>query len=91
MTCLPTVIPKIPSHDRLPHDDCEQRELQCSQDDAERDACSKITCISDESGGCGEVVIADDLAGIVVRMDVFCTVCFEPGVSMHFIISFVCV
>ena len=45
----------------LPHDDCEQRELQCSQDDAERDACSKSDCISDESGGCCEVVIAPSL------------------------------
>ena len=36
-----------------------------------RDACSKSDCISDESGGCGEVVIADDLAGIFVRMDEF--------------------
>ena len=76
MTCLPTVplcrrIAKVPSHDRLPHDDCEQREPHCSQDDAEMDACSKSDCISDESGGCGEVVIADDSAGDVVRMDEF--------------------
>ena len=69
-------IAKVPSHDRLPHDDCEQREKQCSQDDAEKDACSKSACISDESGGCGEVVIADVLAGVVVRMDEF-----APSVS----------
>ena len=43
--------------------------LQCSQYDAEMHACSKSDCISDESGGCSEVVIADDLAGIVVRID----------------------
>ena len=28
-------IAKVPSHGRLPHDDCQQRKLQCSQDDAE--------------------------------------------------------
>ena len=50
---------------------CEQRELQYSQDDSGRDACSKRDCISDKSGGCSEVVIAGDLAGIVVRMDEF--------------------
>ena len=36
---------------------------------AEIDACSESDCISDESSRCGEVVIADDLAGVVVRMD----------------------
>ena len=38
------------------------RKLQRNHDDAERDACSNSDCISDESGGCGEVVIAVDLA-----------------------------
>ena len=56
---------------RLPHDDCEQRELQCSQDDAESDACSESDCILDEFGRCSEVLNADDLAGVVVRMDEF--------------------
>ena len=41
---------KFLSHDRLPHDDCEQRKLQCSQDDAEIDACSESDCILDELG-----------------------------------------
>ena len=64
-------IAKVPSHDRLPHDDCEQRKLQCSQDDAEIDACSESDCILDELGRCSEVLIADNLAGVVVRMDEF--------------------
>ena len=64
-------IAKVPSHDRLPHDDCEQRKLQCSQDDAESDVCSESDCILDELGICSEVLIADDLAGVVVRMDEF--------------------
>ena len=55
----------------MPHDDCEQRKLQCSQDDAEIYACSESDCILDELGRCSEVLIADDLAGVVVRMDEF--------------------
>ena len=55
----------------MPHDDSEQRKLQCSQDDAEIDTCSKSDCILDERGRCSEVLIADDLAGVVVRMDEF--------------------
>ena len=47
VTCLLTVplqrVAKVPSHDRLPHDDCEQRKLQCSRDDAEGDAAAKVT------------------------------------------------
>ena len=56
-------IAKVPSHDRLPHDDCERRKLQCSQNDAEIDACSESDCILDELGRCSEVLIATDLAG----------------------------
>ena len=54
-------IAKVPSHDRLPHDDCEQRKLQCSQDDAESDACSKSDCILDESGRFVEIMIGGDV------------------------------
>ena len=54
-------IAKVPSHDRVPHDDCEQRELQCSQDDAESDACSENDCIPDESGRFVEIVIGGDV------------------------------
>ena len=63
MTCLPTApLQKNceSSHDRLPHDDCEQRKLQCSQDDAESDACSKSDCILDESGRFVELMIGGD-------------------------------
>ena len=44
-------IAKVPSHDRLPHYDCEEGKLQCSQDDAESNAHSKGYCISCEYGG----------------------------------------
>ena len=54
---------KVPSHDRLPHDDCEQRKLQCSQDDAEGDACSESDCILDEHGRRSKVLI-NVLAGV---------------------------
>ena len=47
---------KGPSHDRLPHNDGEERKLQCSQDDAEDDACSKDDCISCGHGGNVETV-----------------------------------
>ena len=47
------------------------RKIQCSQDDAEVDACSESDCILDEVGRCCEVLIADDLARVVVRMDEF--------------------
>ena len=50
---------------------CEQRELQCSQDDAEGNACSENDCILDGFGRCSEVLNADDLDGVVVRMDEF--------------------
>ena len=59
-------IAKVPSHDRLPHYDCEQRKLQCSQDDAESDACS---CILVESGRFVEIMIrrcAGGLAGAAI-------------------------
>ena len=42
-----------------------------SQDDAEIDACSESDCILDEFSRCSEVLIADDLARVVVRMDEF--------------------
>ena len=32
---------EVLSRDCLPHNDSEERKLQCSRDDAERDACSK--------------------------------------------------
>ena len=47
------------------------RKLQCSQDNAESDACSESKCILDELGRFSEVLIPDDLAGGVVRMDEF--------------------
>ena len=47
----------------LPHDDCKQRKLQCSQDDAEGDACSESDCILDEHGRRGKVLISV-LAGV---------------------------
>ena len=40
-----------------------------SQNDAEIDACSKSDCILDELGRCSEVLTAEDLAGVVVRID----------------------
>ena len=43
----------------------------CSQDDAEVDAYSENDCILDELGRCSEVLIADDLARVAVRMDEF--------------------
>ena len=64
-------IAKVPFHDQLPHDDCEQRKLQCSQDDAEIEACSENDCIIDELGRCSKVLIATDSAGVAVRMDEF--------------------
>ena len=82
---------EVPSHDRLPHDDCERRRLQCSQDDAEIDAYSESDCIPDELCRCSEVLIADDLAGVAVRMDEFCTVCVESRICIQFIIQCVCV
>ena len=38
--------------------------LQCSQDDAEGDACSESDCILDEHGRCGKVLINVVLAGV---------------------------
>ena len=39
------------------------RKLQCSQDDAEIDACSESDCILDEHGKCSKVLIGVELAG----------------------------
>ena len=39
------------------------RKLQCSQDDAEIDACSESDCILDEHGRCSNVLIGVELAG----------------------------
>ena len=84
-------IAKVPSHDRLPHDDCEQRKLQCSQDDAEIDACSESDCILDELGGCSEVLISDDLAGVVVRMEEFALSALSRESAFNSYIPCVCV
>ena len=41
------------------------------QSNAEIDAYSESDCILDELGRCSEVLIADDLAKVAVRMDKF--------------------
>ena len=89
VTCSFTVLcrrtAEVPSHDRLPHDDSEQRKLQCSQDDAEIDAYSESDSIFDEFDRSSKVLIVVDLSGaqlaqwrpsnllfgVVVRMDEF--------------------
>ena len=38
-------VAKVPSHDRLPHNDCEERNLNCNRDD-ESDARSEDYCIA---------------------------------------------
>ena len=65
---------KFNASDMLTHSpsaEDERRKLQCSQDDTEIDAYSESDCIPDELRRCGEVLIADDLAGVAVRMDEF--------------------
>ena len=42
---------EVPSHNWLPYNGSEERKLQCSQDDANRDACSKDYSIPREHGG----------------------------------------
>ena len=47
---------EVPSHDWLPYNDSEESKLQCSPEDAEKDACSKDHSVACEIGGDVEFV-----------------------------------